>query len=128
MTDNSSSQGKVQGKVVRYTDVPAQTFGPEAPGTSIRWLIDDDHDGAPIYALRMIEVEPGGHTPRHSHPYEHENFVVAGQGRVLVNGEWRAVQAGDVIFVPGEMEHTYENTGDTPFRFLCGIPVRRLRE
>lgn len=128
MADNGMSQSKVQGKVVRYTDVPAQTFGPEAPGTSIRWLIDDDHDGAPIYALRMIEVEPGGHTPRHSHPYEHENFVVAGQGRVLVNGAWRAVQAGDVIFVPGGMEHIYENTGDTPFKFLCGIPVRRLRE
>lgn len=128
MADDGTSQSKVQGKVVRYTDVPAQTFGPEAPGTSIRWLIDDDHDGAPIYALRMIEVEPGGHTPRHSPPYEHENFVVAGQGRVLVNGAWRAVQAGDVIFVPGGMEHIYENTGDTPFKFLCGIPVRRLRE
>ncbi len=128
MADDGTSQSKVQGKVGRYTDVPAQTFGPEAPGTSIRWLIDDDHDGAPIYALRMIEVEPGGHTPRHSHPYEHENFVVAGQGRVLVNGAWRAVQAGDVIFVPGGMEHIYENTGDTPFKFLCGIPVRRLRE
>jgi len=118
----------IQGKVVHYSDVPAQTFGPEAPGTSIRWLIDDDHDGAPVYALRMIEVEPDGHTPRHSHPYEHENFVVAGQGRVWVNDEWRAVQAGDVIFVPGGMEHTYENTGPEPFRFLCGIPVRRLRE
>lgn len=118
----------VQGKVVHYSDVPAQTFGPEAPGTCIRWLIDDDHDGAPVYALRMIEVMPGGRTPRHSHPYEHENFVVEGQGRVLVNGAWHAVKAGDVIFVPGGMEHTYENTGDAPFKFLCGIPVRRLRE
>lgn len=118
----------VQGKVVHYSDVPAQTFGPEAPGASIRWLIDDDHDGAPVYALRMIEVLPGGYTPRHSHPYEHENFVVEGQGRVLVNGQWHAVSAGDVVFVPGGMEHIYENAGDGPFKFLCGIPVRRLRE
>ena len=115
------------GKVIHYTGVPAQVFGDEAPGTTIRWLIDDDHDGAPVYALRLIEIAPGGHTPRHSHPYEHENFVVEGEGRVLVNGEWHALRAGDVVFVPGDMEHTYENTGDVPFKFLCGIPVQRLR-
>ncbi len=115
------------GKVVHYTGVPAQVFGDEAPGTTIRWLIDDDHDGAPVYALRLIEIAPGGHTPRHSHPYEHENFVVEGQGRVLVNGAWHALRAGDVVFLPGDMEHTYENTGDVPFKFLCGIPVKRLR-
>ena len=117
-----------QGKVVHYTQVQAEVFGDEAPGTSIRWLIDDDHDGAPVYALRMIEVEPGGHTPRHSHPYEHENFVVEGQGRVLINGEWQPLQAGDVVYVPADMEHSYENSGQITFKFLCGIPVRKLRE
>jgi quercetin dioxygenase-like cupin family protein len=115
-----------KGKVVHYSEVPAEVYGDVAPGTSIRWLIDDDHDGAPVYALRMIEVNPGGHTPRHSHPCEHENFVVEGEGRVLINGEWQLLKAGDVVFVPGNMEHTYENTGSVPFKFLCGIPVKRL--
>ena len=116
-----------QGKVVHYTEVPAQIFGDEAPGTSIRWLIDDDHDGAPVYALRMIEIEPGGHSPRHSHRYEHENFVIEGQGRVWVNGAWQPLKAGEVVFVPGDMEHIYENTGDISLKFLCGIPVKKLR-
>jgi quercetin dioxygenase-like cupin family protein len=115
-----------QGKVVHYTQVPAQVFGDQAPGTTIRWLIDDDHDGAPVYALRLIEVAPGGHTPRHSHPYEHENFVIEGQGRVLVDREWHSLEPGDVAFVPGGTEHMYENTGDTPLKFLCGIPVKQL--
>ncbi|MBN1564969.1 MAG: cupin domain-containing protein [Anaerolineae bacterium] len=113
-------------KVVHYSAVPANAFGDTAPGTSIRWLIDDDHDGAPVYSLRMIEVEPGGHTPRHTHPYEHENFVIEGAGRVWINGGWQALKPGDVVFVPGGMEHTYENTGETTFKFLCGIPVKRL--
>jgi quercetin dioxygenase-like cupin family protein len=115
-----------QGKVVHYTEVPAEVFGDQAPGTTIRWLIDDDHDGAPVYALRLIEVAPGGHTPRHSHPYEHENFVIEGQGRVLVNGEWHSLESGDVVFVPSGTEHIYENTGETPLKFLCGIPVKKL--
>ncbi len=112
-------------KAIHYTEVPAQVFGAEAPGTTIRWVIDEAHDGAPNYALRVIEVAPGGHTPRHAHPYEHENFVIEGQGRVLLNGQWHEVGPGSVIFVPAGMEHTYENTGETPFRFLCGIPTAR---
>ncbi|NDJ75100.1 MAG: cupin domain-containing protein [Chloroflexi bacterium] len=114
---------EANGKVVHYSDVPAQVFGDEAPGTTIRWLIDNKHDGAPVYALRLIEVAPGGHTPRHSHPYEHENFVIEGQGRVLLGDEWYDLKSGDAVLVPGDMQHTYENTGDVPFMFLCGIPV-----
>jgi quercetin dioxygenase-like cupin family protein len=113
-------------KAVHYTEVPAQVFGDEAPGVTIRWVIDEGHDGAPNYALRVIEVAPGGHTPDHAHPYEHENFVVEGQGRVLLGDTWRDVGAGSVIFVPAGLRHTYVNAGDTPFRFLCGIPTSRL--
>lgn len=113
-------------KVVHYTDVPALTFGDEAPGVTIRWLIDEEHDGAPTYALRVIEVAPGGHTPDHAHPFEHENYVVEGQGKVLIEGEWHDVGPGSVIFVPPGVRHTYVNTGETAFRFLCGIPAARL--
>ena len=109
------------------TEVPAQQFGEAAPGTSIRWLIDEEHDGAPVYALRMIEIEPGGHSPQHTHPFEHENFVVAGRGRVLIADTWRDLRPGDVAFVPAGVLHQYVNAGDTPFKFLCGVPVKKLQ-
>ena len=113
-------------KAVHYTDVPAQVFGDAAPGVTIRWVIDEEHDGAPNYALRVIEVAPGGKTPDHDHPYEHENYVIEGQGRVRLGEEWREVGSGSVIFVPAGLRHQYVNAGDTPFRFLCGIPTSRL--
>lgn len=112
-------------KAVHYTDVPALTFGDEAPGVTIRWVIDEKGDGAPNYALRMIEVQPGGHTPKHTHPYEHENFVVDGQGRVLLADKWHDIGPGSVVFVPADLLHCYENAGETPLRFLCGIPTSR---
>jgi quercetin dioxygenase-like cupin family protein len=112
-------------KAIHYTDVPAQVFGDEAPGVTIRWVIDEKADGAPNYALRVIEVAPGGHTPKHTHPYEHENYVVEGQGRVLIENAWHDVGPGSVIFVPAGTLHTYENSADVPFRFLCGIPTSR---
>jgi len=113
-------------KVVHYMDVPAETYGDEAPGVTIRHLIDEEHDGAPFYAMRMIEVSPGGHTPRHTHPFEHENFIVEGKGRLLIGDEWHEVRPGDVAFVPGDIEHTYENAGEGPFKFICSIPAARL--
>ena len=114
-------------KVCHYSEVPAEIFGDEAPGVIIRWVIDEEKDGAPIYALRVIEVAPGGHTPDHTHPFEHENFIMEGQGRVQIEGKWFEVTVGDIVFVPPNTQHTYVNTGDEPFKFLCGIPVSKLR-
>jgi quercetin dioxygenase-like cupin family protein len=113
-------------KVLHYTEIPSQVFGPSAPGASIRWLIDDDHDGAPTFSLRMIEIEPGGSSPHHIHPYEHENFIVEGQGSVLIGDISYDLKVGDIAFVPPNTMHQYSNTGSTPFKFLCGIPIKAL--
>ncbi|MBI9046882.1 MAG: cupin domain-containing protein [Anaerolineaceae bacterium] len=112
-----------KGKVVHYTEVESKLFGESAPGTSIRWLIDKENDGAPTYALRMIEVEPGGNTPQHTHPYEHENFIIEGCGKVLINDIWYELKPGCVALVPADILHQYVNTGKTVFKFLCGVPV-----
>jgi len=117
-----------KGKVAHYTDIEAKEFGPTAPGASIRVLIDDEHDGAPVTKLRMIEIAAGGASPDHAHPYEHENFVVEGKGRVKINDEWFDLKPGDVVFVPPGVQHQYRNAGDKTFKFLCGIPVDRLMQ
>lgn len=113
-------------KVCRCEDVPAKDFGAEAPGVSIRWVIGEA-DGAPTYALRMIEVDAGCQTPDHTHPFEHENYVVAGSGQVRLGSEWHEIGEGSVVFVPGGLRHCYRNTGSTVLKFLCGIPVSAAR-
>jgi len=75
--------GKPTFKHDHYSRIHADEFGPEAPGVTIRRLIDEEFDGAPYYNLRMIEIAPGGHTPEHAHDNEHENFVLDGSGEVL---------------------------------------------
>ena len=84
-------------KVTHYTDIEAVEFGPTAPGAKIRVLIDDEHDGAPVYKLRMIEIDPGGNSPDHSHPYEHENFVIKGQGQVMIGDVFQHLGANDHV-------------------------------
>lgn len=93
-----------------------------AQGAQIQWLIGKDSE-APTFAMRLFELEPGGHTPLHSHPHEHEVFVLAGTGIVRDNGQERPIGPEDAILVPGGCEHNFENTGDSVLRFLCLIPT-----
>ncbi len=82
-------------------------------------------DGAPNFSLRQFRVSPGGWTPQHSHDYEHEVFVVAGRGTVLLEGEDRDVSGGDVIYVPADSLHQFRADKGDELRFLCLVPVSR---
>ena len=92
-----------------------------AQGCTVRWLVSES-DGAPNFAMRQFAVAPGGYTPRHSHPYEHEVFVLEGEGVVFEGDEQHRLQAGDVVFVKPDEVHQFRNVGDSPLKFLCLIP------
>lgn len=92
-----------------------------ASGCQVQWLVGE-RDGAPNFAMRRFEVAPGGYTPRHFHPYEHEVYVLEGTG-VVVDGDCpRPLRAGDVILVKPDEVHQFRNNGTGPLRFLCLIP------
>jgi len=114
-------------KPQQYTACEAETFGDEAPGVTIRWVIDEKH-GAENYAMRVIEIEAGGNTPHHTHWFEHENFIIEGQGEVTIGDEVYPVSQGDVIFVPGDVKHQYRSTGQSPLKFICGIPMEWIKD
>ena len=112
-----------------YTEYALREVEDEgADGASIRWVIDERPHGAPTYRLRVIEVEPGGHTPHHDHWFEHENYVISGEGEVQIGEKVFEVKAGDVVFVPPHVEHQYRSTGDEPLKFLCGIPSEWVQQ
>lgn len=84
------------------------------------------NDGAPNFAVRQFKVQPGGHTPHHSHDFEHEVYVVDGEGAILLNGQQQPIRGGDVIYVPANEVHQFRATGKTdPLRFLCMVPMSR---
>ncbi len=81
-------------------------------------------DGAPNFSLRSFLVSPQGHSPRHSHDYEHEVFIVDGDGTVLLEGAEHPIRSGDVVYVPADQEHQFK-AGVAGLRFLCLVPVSR---
>lgn len=86
-------------------------------------LVIGSGDGAPGFSFRVFTVEPGGHSPHHSHEVEHLNYVISGQG-ALMDGEGRAhpLAAGNFAFVAPRDVHQFRNTGDEPFVFICAVP------
>jgi len=72
--------------------------------------------------LRLFEMEPGGCSPLHSHSWEHEVFILKGEGTVFGAGEERKFKANNVIFIPPNEKHQFKNTGETTLKFLCLIP------
>lgn len=109
-------------KVVHYEAIPAEEVRMDgAVGCRIRCLIGPE-DHAPSFSMRQFEVAPGGHTPRHTHGYEHEVFVLEGQGVVLDGDTERPIISGSIVFVPPNRVHQFRNTGSVPLKFLCLIP------
>lgn len=109
-------------KVNHYTENLSQSFdGDIVKNVTGRIAIGKD-DGANNFCMRVFTIGKDGFTPRHSHEWEHEIFVHAGKGQVFKEGNWKDVEAGTVIFIPGNEEHQLRNAGDQDFTFICLIP------
>lgn len=81
-------------------------------------------DGTPVFSFRVFTIMPGGHTPYHSHPFEHLNYIIDGEGAVVTeNGEERPVKKGDFALVlPGE-KHQYKNLSpENQLVVICAVP------
>ncbi len=109
-------------KIKDYKDVELKTEE-TARGAGIRWLLSD-RDGMTDMSMRVVEIEAGGQTPHHSHPWEHQVFILKGSGRVAAGGETREFSPGAAIFIGPNEEHTFHNDSGETMEFVCMIPVR----
>lgn len=109
-------------KVVQYSEVPGEDPGGETRGVTIRWLISAE-DGAPNYYMRVFEISPGGHSPLHRHPWEHEIYILSGEAELV--GEEGSVTVGPdtAVYIAGDELHQLRNRGREVLRFICTIPA-----
>ena len=92
-----------------------------ARGVTIQWLLASP-EGAPSFALRRFTLEPGGQTPSHSHPWEHEVYVLRGGGVVVTEeGETALPRDCAVLVLPGET-HCFR-AGEEGLQMLCLVPL-----
>ena len=108
--------------VRRADSVPAEPVA-QGSGTKRQVLIGPDE--GPHFAMRRFIMEPGGGMPLHTNEVEHEQYVLRGSAWVRIGDEEHHVSAGDVLFIPGGVPHSYRaDAGEEPFEFLCIVPNR----
>ncbi|MEA3222583.1 MAG: cupin domain-containing protein [Thermodesulfobacteriota bacterium] len=102
-------------KVKETTDIS------NARGVSKRVLIGKD-EGAPIFYMRHFHIKPYGFSPLHSHPWEHEIYIISGKGTVTVGDEEAELKEGMAIFIPPDTPHQIK-AQESDIEFLCCIPA-----
>jgi quercetin dioxygenase-like cupin family protein len=96
----------------------------DAERVRMRMLIGPEQ-GARVFYMRHFEVQPGGHTPHHQHDYEHEVLVIKGRGIAKGGQGDYPIGPGNVVWIPPNEKHQFQNTGSEPLEFICLIPATK---
>lgn len=108
-------------RIRNASEIEPVTVEEGAQGVEIQWMIDESA-GAPSFAMRRFRIQPGGHTPRHAHPWEHEVYIIGGRGAVLAEGQELPLRPDDSVLVAPDEEHQFKASGDEPLVLLCLVP------
>ena len=69
--------------------------------------------------VARVEVAPGAHAGRHTHPGDEISYVMEGEAELLVDGQPpRIVKAGESFVIPAGVVHDAHNASDKPTRLL----------
>lgn len=72
------------------------------------------------YSLFVFEVPTGRGPPPHIHSREDESFyVMSGEVDFTINGKKTRARAGDVIFGPRDIPHSFTGASEVPARMIC---------
>ena len=80
-------------------------------------------DGVPAFSFRVFTIEPGGHTPFHRHPFEHMNYVIEGNGALVVEDREHELKERDFALVLPDEKHQFKNSSKNKnLRVICAVP------
>ena len=82
-------------------------YTPEGPAARLIWLADNP----PTCTMTYSEIYPGKTSAHHTHPWEHEVFIIRGAGTLVCDGKEYPVREGDAIYIPPNVDHYTLNDG-----------------
>ncbi len=88
----------------------------------LRRVVVGPEDGAPRFIMRVFEASPGSSSPFHTHDWEHEVFILSGEGVAKGDGYQKPIGEGTVLYIAPNEKHCLTNTGKDVLRFVCLIP------
>lgn len=109
-----------------WEGVPVRDYGPNRPGVTVRRFISRQ-DGSNNLELRYFELQPGSHSNREQHNYEHAVLVLRGHGEVRLGAECSPIAAGDAVFIAAGEVHEFIAAHDDVLGFMCAVLDKQLR-
>jgi len=89
-------------------------------GSEIRELLAYRNSAIRNQSLAEARLPVGGSTQEHYHAQAEEIYYITdGAARIRIEGETRAVEAGDAVAIPPGKRHKLWNTGNETLRLLC---------
>jgi quercetin dioxygenase-like cupin family protein len=84
-------------------------------------------DGVPNYVMLYVQHAPGASSHHHTHPWEHQAFIVEGSGVLWCDGKEHAIKQGDAVLVPPGAEHHFTNTGSVTLSRVTVNPLSSVQ-
>ena len=94
------------------SDLAAAPMAGEGIEGVVKRVLVSPAEGWAGWVMRLFDVDPGGHTPKHAHDWPHINFVAAGRGELHLDGADYALEAGSYAYVPAGHEHQFRAAAD----------------
>lgn len=111
-------------KITNLESIEKTKVDMEGAKDVLRQVPISKNDGSPSFSFRVFTIQPGGHTPYHTHPFEHLNYIISGKGALVnLDGEESEIKEGDFAIVMPDEKHQYKNlSDDEPLVMICAVP------
>ena len=108
--------------ILRREDMPKLELNMPAAKNVVKQTGITGKNGWDGWSMRIFTLGAEGYTPKHTHDWPHINYIISGEGSLLVDGKEQPVNPGDTAYVKGGEEHQFKNTGAGEFSFICIVP------
>jgi len=107
-----------------WEGIPVEKYEKGGAVGGTKQVLIGRRDSAMNFGLRYYEVAPGGQSSFDRHAHDHGVYILRGKALVLMGSEVMEIGPGDVLYIPPDEQHQFENIGDGPLGFLCAVPPR----
>lgn len=94
---------------------PIESFPPDSGLGDVTWKTLISAPDTPTYNITAgyaTCAAGGGSLEPHTHEPPEVYYITKGRGQMTIGGKQREVAAGDVIFIPGNVEHGIKSVAD----------------
>jgi quercetin dioxygenase-like cupin family protein len=91
-------------------------------------LVSGDLTQSEALTMGIAKIPPNEALREHRHLQEEIYLVLKGTGSVTIDGKTRPVGPGTSVFIPGNVVHSCENTGEGDLRFAYVFPANSFEE